>query len=384
MHRTPARLFKLWALLLLSAAAMSAQTGGQQALRSLALPRPAAFSIDYFQGYRLVTVKSAWPGSKDSYSYLLVDRGSAKPAATVFAKARRIETPVRRVISFSTSYLPAISAIGEAASIVGLDSAAYVYDPSIRARAAAKTLAELSPNGMPDLERIVALSPDAVFTYGVGSEWDTHPKLIEAGLPVILDGEWNEADPLARAEWAIFIAAFYNKEDAALAHYREVEKRYLDLKARAAAARTPAPKVLNNGPFQGTWYVSGGESFMARLLSDSGARYLWADSKGTGGLALTVEAAYQRALGATVWLNPAYGMRKITDVVALDTRFASLPVITSGNVWNNDRRVSEAGGNDYFESAVTRPDEVLRDLVAIFHPELLPNHSFTWYQKLDR
>jgi iron complex transport system substrate-binding protein len=199
-----------------------------------------------------------------------------------------------------------------------------------------------------------------------------------------MDGEWNEADPLARAEWAIFIAAFYSKEDAALAHYRELEKRYLDLKARAAAAKTPAPKVLNNGPFQGTWYVSGGESFMARLLADSGSSYLWADTKGTGGLALTVEAAYQRALGATVWLNPAYGMRKITDVVALDSRFAALPVLSSGNVWNNDRRVSEAGGNDYFESAVTRPDEVLSDLVAIFHPELLPNHSFTWYQKLDR
>jgi iron complex transport system substrate-binding protein len=373
----PLALALLWGLSALS-------SDSQTPLKSFPLSRSTTFSIDYYQGFKLATVKSPWPGSSRAFSYLLYRRGGAKPEARLFPEARRIETPVRRVATFSTSYLPAITSIGEADSVVGVDAAVYVNDPAIRARLSAGSAVEVTKNSLPDIERIIALSPDAIFTYGMGNEWDTHPKLVEAGLPVVMDGEWNEVDPLARAEWVVFIAAFYDKEDQAEAWFKSVEGRYLELKTRAAAATSAKPRVLNNGPFQGTWTVSGGGSFMARLIADAGGTYLWADTKDRGGIVLSVEAVYERALKADIWINPAYAPRTVAEVIALDPRFSSLPVVKSGKIWNNNLRLNGVGGNDYFESAVIRPDAVLADLIAIFHPELDKAHAFSWFRKLDR
>jgi len=37
---------------------------------------------------------------------------------------------------------------------------------------------------------------------------------------------------------------------------------------------------------------------------------------------------------------------------------------------------------DYYESGVANPDKILADLVAIFHPELMPEHDFYYYTQL--
>jgi iron complex transport system substrate-binding protein len=160
-----------------------------------------------------------------------------------------------------------------------------------------------------------------------------------------------------------------------------VIKAYESLKTLASGA-SKRPKVLVNGPFQGIWSVSGGQSYMARLIKDAGGDYLWADNKGTGALNLSVEAVFERALKADIWLNPVSGAKRLSDVRVMDPRFSALPVLQKGQVWNNDLRCSPGGGNDYFESAVTNPHLVLSDLIAIFQPELLPNHKFNYYKRL--
>jgi iron complex transport system substrate-binding protein len=382
------RRISLSILSVLFMAALAAPSLGAQSaapVRRLAVEYSKAFTVEYHEGWKLVTVSSPWPGSTTSFRYVLYPRGGAKPAGAAVPKdARLIQTPVSRVVSFSTSYLPAIEAIGQVPSIVGVDTTAFVYSPAIRARVEAGAIVETTKNWMPDIERMISLSPDAVFTYGMGNEWDSHPKLLEAGLPVIIDGEWAEADPLARAEWIKFIAAFYDKESEASAYFDKVVAEYKRIKALAAAAPGPRPKVLTNGPFQGSWSVSGGNSFMARLIADAGGSYLWADDKSTGGLVLSIEAVYARALGADVWLNPALEPTKLADVTALDPRFAELPVVKKGEVWNNNQRVNASGGNDYFESAVINPDRVLADLVKLLRPGLLADRPFTWYRKLAK
>jgi len=344
-------------------------------------PRGAGFSIEYAQGYKLVTVESPWPGATRRFRYLLRHRGSPAPAGIVADAS--FETPVAKVATFSTTYLPQIVALGEAASVVGVDSASAVNSPEIRSRIASGAAVEVSRNWAPNVELLIALAPDAVFAYGMGNEWDTHPKLLEAGLPVVLSGEWNESDPVARAEWIEFIAAFYEKEVQARSRVDRIAAEYAAVKARAAKA-SRRPSVLVNGPFQGTWTVSGGRSYMARLIADAGGAYLWADDDSSGGLTLSVEAVYARASGAEVWLNPDLRSRALGDLASLDPRFLGLPAVAAGEVWNSNLRVSPGGGSDYFESAVLNPQEVLADLAAIFHPELRASRAFAYYRRLSR
>jgi iron complex transport system substrate-binding protein len=340
----------------------------------------AGFSIEYRRGYRILSVKSPWPGATAGFVYVLYRRGDPKP--TGLRADGFFETPLRRVITFSTTYIPEIVALGEADSIVGVDNAAFVSAPELRARIESGATVETTRNWNPDIELMISLSPDAVFTYGTGEKWDEHPKMAEAGLPIVVSGDWNESSPLARAEWIKFIAAFYDKEAAASTYFDSIAGEYERVASLAASAKE-RPSVLVNGPFQGSWTVSGGRSFMARLIADAGGSYLWADDTSTGGLTLSAEAVYERALGADVWLNPSIAAHARADLAALDPRFASLPLMAKGGVWNDTRRMSPGGGNDYFESAVLRPDLVLTDLVKIFHPTLLRDRPFTYYLKVD-
>jgi iron complex transport system substrate-binding protein len=48
-------------------------------------------------------------------------------------------------------------------------------------------------------------------------------------------------------------------------------------------------------------------------------------------------------------------------------------------VWVYERRLTPAGGNDYWSRSITHPDLVLADLVKILHPRLAPGHAFEWY-----
>ncbi|BAL99694.1 MAG: hypothetical protein KatS3mg049_2263 [Caldilinea sp.] len=52
-------------------------------------------------------------------------------------------------------------------------------------------------------------------------------------------------------------------------------------------------------------------------------------------------------------------------------------------MYNNNARLNEYGGNDYWEGGLANPDVVLADLIKIFHPELLPDHELVYYRKLD-
>jgi iron complex transport system substrate-binding protein len=340
------------------------------------------FSIEYRAGYKLLKVLSPWPGAKRGFAYVLYGRGRPRP--TGVEADGFFEIPLRRVVAFSTTYLPQIAAIGEADSVIGVDDAASVSSPAILARIAAGKAVETTRNWAPNVELLISLAPDAIFAYGMGNEWDRHPKLAEAGLPVAINGEWNETEPLARAEWIKFIAAFYDKEALASAYFDKVVGEYERVRALAAGTRE-RPTVLVNGPFQGTWSVSGGRSYMARFLADAGSSYLWAGDPSSGALSLSVEAVYERALGADFWLNPALGVNSRADIAILDPRLASLPAVAAGRVWNDNLRMSPGGrGSDYFESAILNPDKVLVDLVKIFHPGLLADRSFTYYKNVGK
>jgi iron complex transport system substrate-binding protein len=53
-------------------------------------------------------------------------------------------------------------------------------------------------------------------------------------------------------------------------------------------------------------------------------------------------------------------------------------------VYSADRRKTEKGGSDFWESAVVNPDVVLSDLVAVLQPELnIVGDSLTYYKQLE-
>ena len=86
-----------------------------------------------------------------------------------------------------------------------------------------------------------------------------------------------------------------------------------------------------------------------------------------------------KALEADYWLDTRDNNR-LVDLKGLDNRYTDFRSWKSGNIYNNSLRKNENGGNDIYERGIMHPDEVLADLIKIFHPDLLPDHEWIYYQ----
>ena len=336
-------------------------------------------TITYHGNYKVISVKTPFPGG-DPIEYALVQCGT--PAPEGFDAAQIVEVPVRRVVSLSTTNLPFLDRLGVIDRLVAIDEATYVSNAKVLKGVEDGSVAVIGTGPQVNVEQALALEPDLVLAYGSGSpDFDTYPKLQEAGLKIVFNGDWLENAPLGRAEWGKFIAAFFNAEGDAEDAFDKTATKYESLQAQVRNVDTK-PTVLIGTPFQGTWYVPGGASFGAEYLYDAGATYPWADDPSTGSLGLSFEAVFEQAGEADVWLNLGYvaDLKSLTDQ---DARFSEFKAYQDGAIWNNDARTSAAGGNDYYETAAAEPDVVLADLISILHPDLLPDHTLVYYRKVQ-
>ena len=344
-------------------------------------PRYATgFTFEQHEDFTLVTVTTPWQGAarEDVKRYILYRRGTRPPAGHDDALA--VAVPVRSVITMSTTFLPHLEQLGVMDSLVGHDSLSWVYSPAVRERANQGLVTEVGSGNMVDVERALALAPDVVFTNSYGGDWDAHPALERAGLPTAISGDWVEQSPLGRAEWVLFTALFFDKLEIAEQIFSEIADEYLALK-RLAASVPERPLVLINAPYQGTWSVSGGDSYAARFIGDAGGRYVWADDRTAGALFLDFETVFAEAGTADIWLNPGV-WSSLAQGRAEDRRFERFTSFGNGMVFNNNARVSGTGGIDYFESGAANPHVVLKDLIWALHPNLVPGYEPFYYQQL--
>jgi len=100
-----------------------------------------------------------------------------------------------------------------------------------------------------------------------------------------------------------------------------------------------------------------------------------------GALFLDFETVFAEAGTADVWINPG-AWTSLAEGRSEDRRFAQFRAFRNGMVFNYNARVSPGGGIDYFESGASNPHIVLKDLIWVFHPELLPDYQPYYYQRL--
>jgi len=336
------------------------------------------FTIEKREGYQLITVKHAYQGAGDAeYRYVLYPRGSEKPE--VGAADAFVQVPVTRSIVLSTTFLAAMDVVGATDSIVGVGAFDYVNTASVLQRIHDGKIVEVGSETMKNIELMVSLDPEVIFTNIVGSpDYDVHPTLHKMGITSAITAAYMEKTILGRAEWVKYVGAFYAQEEAANQFFEKIEQQYLALKQQVAAV-TDRPTVLANAPWGSVWYVPSGKSFIANLIADAGGLYLWRDLMTDGSQPMDFETVYEKALEADVWINSGY-LDTMSAIEAQDERYLDFQAVQEGKVFSESLRVSPQGGNDIWERGFIHPEEILSDLVHIFHPEVLPNHEFVYYK----
>jgi iron complex transport system substrate-binding protein len=335
------------------------------------------FRLSYHDSYQVLTVPQPTEGAAPQ-TYVLVKCGAPTPELTGdLAGAQVITTPVTSLYSASTTHLPFLVELDRLDTLTGVGTKGFISEKQVQDRVAEPGVVEFAPTGTVDAEAVIAGKPQVLITAGYDDP--AYPVIASGGIPVMANADWLENDPLGRAEYLKYFAALTGTEQQAAEAFDTVERSYQDL---ATSVRDAAPVAVVPGqPFQGTWYIPGGESYTTRLIKDAGGTTAWADDTTTGSISTDLETVLAKAGTAPAWLASTSWTTK-AQALAEEPRLAEFAAFQSGNVWNAAKDVTPAGGNNFYELGVARPDLVLGDLVAILHPELASNHDFSFYLQL--
>jgi len=336
------------------------------------------FTITRKEHYKIVSVYDPWQKGQIYARYILVPKGMPEPEK-IDAGDQIIMIPFEKAGSLSASHLAMISALQAEKKLKGISNPNFVYDPSFRERIKSGEIVSLGKEMDMDIEAIIGLNPDILIKTGFPNAKNEDGALNEAGIPVVYNNEWMETSLLGRAEWIKFLAAFFNREARADSVFRKVETNYFKMVNIGSKAKQ-YPSVLIGMPFKGTWYMSGGRSYMAQLLEDAGSDYYWQNDTTRGSIPLSFEVVLEKQQDCDFWFE--VNARTRQEVIAKDTRYGLFKAFQNKNLFNNKKRMNKHGGNDYWQSGVLRPDLILADLIHIIHPEFLPNHQLYYYQKV--
>ena len=296
---------------------------------------------------------------------------------------RQIKTPVQKAVCISTTHVAFVSALGQTEAICGISGVNHVSDSVVRQMYVDKQVFDVGYDTGLSYELIYSLRPDVVFAYGVKGEFAiVEKKLNELGVKVVYIGEYLEDTPLGKAEWLIPMSLFFGEREKAEELFAGIESDYESAKKAAHEAGGTKPKVMLNMPFKDVWYLPGNKGYMAEFLKDAGGDYIYSDYDARESAPVSIEKAYSLAQQAEFWLIGDHA-RSLSDIRRADPRLSEIHAFEQKKVYNNNRRSNEFGGNDFWESGVVNPHLILRDLIKIFHPELLSQHEFYYYKRLE-
>ena len=307
---------------------------------------------------------------------LFIARGD-EPAPKGF-KGQRVKVGAKRVVCMSSSYVAFLAELQAEDRIVAVSGANYITNERVAARRA--SIADVGYEGQINYEALVAAAPDLVMLYGLSGLNPMEDKLRELNIPFIYMGDYLEENPLGKAEWLVAVAEILGVREAGVAAFEGIVARYEGLKAQVAvsadAASSPyRPKVMLNVPYGDSWFMPAEGSYVAQFIRDAGGEYLYSQNMGTRSVPIDMETAVRLAMEADVWCH-VNGFEAVKDLTRRYPNVASAPCVQKGRVFADDRRSNNAGGNDYWESGVVRPDVVLRDWVKMLHPELVSDDFY--------
>lgn len=341
------------------------------------------FSIEKLTtGVTIIKITSPWPGAESSFTYALVPKD--KQAAITLNKNAYdaiISVPVERLVVTSTTHIPALEALAVGDKLIGFPDTKYISSEKTRKRIDTGAIKELGNNESINTEMLIELNPDVVIGFGISNENSTYETIQRANIPVVYNGDWTEETPLGKAEWIKFFAPFFQKEVMADRIFKTIQTSYEEAKNLASTANT-TPTVISGAMYKDVWYLPGGKSWAAQFLKDANAQYLWNDTPESGSLSLSWEKVLERGQQAEFWIGPA----QFTNYENMETaskHYAQFEAFKNKQVFTFANTKGETGGLLYYELAPQRPDLVLKDLIHILHPELLPKHQPFFFKPLN-
>lgn len=341
------------------------------------------FSVEYIKdGIRLVEIKD--PQSDDSeqmpigYRFALVPKGLQETIYTPLIPEDYtvVKVPLQRTIAMTLLQISAFTALEAHDYLTAITSTKNLFNKDLLERVNSGKLQKIGQEGNFDQELIMAANPEAIFISPF--KRGGYDAIKETGITLIPYLGYKELHPLGQAEWIKFIAMFIGKEKFSNELFSQIENNYLNMKKLANDATT-RPTVFSGEMHSGNWYAVGGKNHLAQIFRDAGADYL-IDDDNTGGVNIEFEKIYATCAKADYW--------RILNSFSGDFSYDALKKSEPRNVLFDafkKKRVIYCNMKQtpYYELAPVHPDLILKDFIAIFHPELVEeDYQPTFYKLL--
>lgn len=364
-------------VLLLSACGGGSKTSSLQAEGdTVRMKYSSLLQIVKHADYTVVTIRNPWDTLKVLHTYLLADR--EKPLPEHLPEGTVVRTPLQKSVIYSSVHCSLWSELDELKGIGGVCGLEYIKLPQIQEGCRNGSIVNVGNSMNPDIECIIDLRPDAILLSPFENSGG-YGRVGKLNIPIIECADYMETSALGHAEWMRLYGLLLGKEAQADSLFAGIEKEYLTLTQQVKSQNLKRPTVISEMKNSSAWYIPGGNSTMGRLYQDAGADYVFASLSNSGSVPLAFETVFDRGGNADIWLIK-YNQPQDKTYSELERDYAPYARFKAFQ----DRKVYGCNTNHvpFYEESPFHPELLLKDLIKIFHPELLPDYDLKYFSNL--
>ena len=339
------------------------------------------FTVKYYKDCQVVSIRDPWDTLKVRKNYVLVDKDrlAAEPPVEIPAEVRGnevlIPVPVDKAVIYTSVHAAMTEELGCIDRICGVCEPQYILSGEILDRVADGRIADLGMSTAPNIEKIIDIGTEMIIASPFENSGYGNAEKI--GVPIVEAADYMEGHPLGRTEWVRFYGLLFGCPERADSLFSATCDRYEKLKSLTAAIpEDDRPTVIMERKYGALWGVPGNDSYVALMHRDAGSRYMFSDLPGTGSVQMSFEQVFERAADADFWLMK-YGSPK--DMSYADLKSEYKPYSNFAAFRNRRIYTCNTLVTSYYDDITIHPDQILADLIFIYHPDVLPGHQLKYY-----
>jgi len=310
--------------------------------------------LKIYENEEKITIKITNP---DNPKQVFVFEGSPKINQKKTNSIKYLVLPIEKMAVLSSTHIGMLAKLKAINTISAISNVKFVFNPKIQRGVKNGQIISLGDEGQISIDKLLKSKAKAMVYSAFSGDFSQEKKFEKLGITSIPNFDWRETTPLGKADWLLLFGYLTGKQKEAKEEIKKLNAIYL--KSVLSAQKNKSTDIFLLGNQMGDyWYAPAGESYQALLLEDAGINYLYADTKGTGSLALPMEQVIKDSKKATIWLNPGFKTKK--EIITSNPKAAFLSVFQKGKIY-----CYSANMNKFWENSTVQPHLLLNDLQVI-------------------
>lgn len=329
-----------------------------------------------------VEIVNPWKKETILQRYILVPREDELP--NNLPEGTLIRTPIKNIVIYSSIHAKILKEFGALDKIIGVCEPQYMTEPYIIEGVKNGSITNLGQASNPSVEKIIDIETEIIIASPF--ENSSYGAVARVGIPIIEAADYLEQSPLARAEWIKLYGLLFGKESIADSIFNETEKNYLALTALCdTIPDNEKPTLITDKLYGSSWDISPSGSYAAKMYQDAGAAYIFKDLPGTKNIPMSFESVFDKAIDADIWIIKYYSYdgNLSYDLLSSDYKpYSNFKAFKNQTIFGCNTSPALHRPN-YYDDIALHPDLILKDLIKVFHPDLLPDYELRYFLRLE-